>query len=219
MRRHVIAVALLVSASSTLHAQACQGRPYFSTGKIQLGIVGEFGHNTTFIGADGSIGSDGSAFGRVTLGRESVDFTGISDPSGLAIGGTLGYQVSRGNLQICPIVSGRRSSMDLPGDIDLIRGQIQFGVSLGVNKRTNSELHIVPFAGLSFAQLSYDVSDDDSEFEASFGTDTYFPLTAGAGFHFGSSFMLLAEVTLPIDLGDSDPIFGFRFVIPVGGRR
>jgi hypothetical protein len=217
MKRITIAAALLIASASTLDAQACQGRPYFSTGKYQLGASFETGNNISYIGGEFALGSDRSAFGRITLGRESIDI-GRNDASGLAVGGAIGYQFADGNLQLCPIISGRRASLDLPGDNSLTRGQIQLGLNVGLNRRTNSDPHFVPFAGLAFAQLSRDIEDEDDGDELSLGTETYFPLTAGLGLHFGSSFMFIGDVTIPIDLGDSDPIFGFRIVFPMGGR-
>jgi hypothetical protein len=192
----------------------------FSTARTQVGAATEFGNNATMIGGDVAFGSKHALFGRADVAHERVDFGGLSGsdkPSGFTIGGAVGYQLAKGNVQVCPLASGKWGSLDMPGDLQLKRSVVQVGATVGLARSSNANVHVVPFAGLAFAQRSLDIDGSGASTE-SLGTDTYFPLTVGAGIHVKSSFMIVGALTIPIDLGGGDPSFGLRAVFPIGKR-
>jgi len=204
-------------------AQTCIGYPYFSTGHVQLGAHAELGNNATAIGGEAATGRDRSLFGGVNVGYEREHPAGVStssDPHGIVFGGRVGYQFPFGNggrAQVCPIFAGDWGKLTFPGDVKLKRSHVRLGASVGFARHSSSDFHIVPFASFSVAQFSRDVVASGTE--TTLATDTYFPLTAGVGLHFSKSFMLIADATIPIDLGGYDPFFGLRAVIPLGGSK
>jgi hypothetical protein len=212
-----IVVSLL--AGSDLAAQTCLGRPFFSTGHIQLGAGISIGNDVTALGGEIAVGKDRSFFVQGTISHETLDSFGFGDdPSGIMFGGGVGYQIPSGRVQLCPFVSGRTGTLDLPGDGEMKRSQIQFVLMVGQAKPAGSGFHFVPFGGFGLAQLSTDFEGPD-ESDVSFGTDTYFPLILGLGMHFSRSFALVGDVTIPIDLGSTRPTVGIRGVFPFGGRQ
>jgi hypothetical protein len=199
-------------------AQTCLGRPYFSTGHIQLGAVGQIGGHMQTIGGELGFGRDRSVFGIVNVGHQSVDAV-FEDPSGITFGGMLGYQISAGSkMQFCPVVSGDRASLDFGDDATLKRSTVMVGGSLGFVLPSNSGFHVVPYAGLGVAQLSQDFENVVGG-DATLGTDTYAPVTLGIGLHFERAVMIIPQLTIPVDLGSTDPWLTVRVVFPFGGRN
>lgn len=213
----VITLASLVCFAGNATAQTCLGRPYFSTGHIQLSGGAQFGNHATVVGGGVAVGKDRSFFVQGNVDHMSVDIGGLrNDPDGFIFRGAVGYQTYTGRTQICPILSGSTGKLDLPGDADLERSELELGVMLGAAPREANGFHFVPFGGLAVSQLHREVDDDDSE--VSFGTDTYFPLTLGLGMHFNRKFAVVTDVRIPLDLGNGNPSLGIRAVFPVGGR-
>jgi hypothetical protein len=215
----VASLAVLVSATTDrLAAQTCLGRPFFSSGYIQIGGGLQIGNNSTVISGEIAVGRDRSFFVQGNVAHETLDVGGgFSDPNGLGFGVAAGYQIPSGRMQLCPFIAARTASLEFSGDVELERSLIQGGLMLGLAKPAGSGFHFVPFGGLAVAQLSSDFEGEETEL--SFGTDTYFPLTVGLGMHFSRSFALVGDVTIPIDLGSTRPIIGIRAVFPFGGRQ
>jgi hypothetical protein len=183
---------------------------------VQIGAGLQFGNHATIIGADVSTGKDRSLFIQGNVAHVSLDVDGAADPSGITFGAMAGYQLKVRRAQICPFASGMTGNLDLPGDAKLKRSFVQAGAMIGMQPPEATGFHVVPYGGISFAQLSLDVEDDDAEL--SLGTDTYFPLVFGAGLHFSRRFAVVADVTIPVDLGNGNPAVGIRAVFPFGGR-
>ncbi len=212
-----------VVLAATASGQTCLGRPYFTTGPIQLGLTGDVGNHASSIGGEVGLGRDRSVFGQARAGYENGESLGFgsNDPSGATLGGTLGYQISAGSkkhAQICPYVSGERAFLDYAGGADLDRSVFQLGGSVGFVLPSNSGFHLVPFGGLAFAQMGRTFTAANGA-KTELATDTYTPLTLGLGFHFENSFMFTTAITVPIDLGGGDPSLGIRMVVPVGRRK
>jgi hypothetical protein len=64
--------------------------------------------------------------------------------------------------------------------------------------------------------MSYDLNVDDGA-EMSLGSDTYVPITLGAGWH-TNVFGLLFEWTVPVGLAGGERSFALRGVVPLGFR-
>ena len=218
----ILAASTLLAGTSA--AQVCLGRPHFSTGPVQLGIATNVGNDISSVGAEMGFGVDRSFFGmgRVSQSRFGRDRLGRpNDPEGTTIGLQGGYQVSFGQrmaTQFCPMVSAEWGRLDVVPGEHLRRSEIIVGGNIGWAPATNSGTHVVPFVGAGVAYLDRTrerALDPDVEFAAR----TYYPVTAGLGLHFDRAFMLVGNVTIPVNLAGADPVFGLRMIVPTGRGR
>jgi hypothetical protein len=218
----VVAGSALCASLAT--AQTCLGRPYFSTAPVHVGAIADFGGDVSAIGAEAGYGAPRSFFVKGHAVRAQVDrgtVTSTTDPAGMTFNATGGTQITTGKRsrgQVCPLISGSMGDVELSNGNTLERSEFSVGGSFGFVHTSNAGFHLVPYAGLSIAQLDRRIDPPGAD-DIDLGTNTYYPLTGGVGLHFEDSFMVIANLTFPLELRSADPVFGVRMMVPVGGRR
>src|SRR6185436_4434209 len=151
------AVGATVLLTGVANGQTCIGRPYFSTGPVQVGAGADLGNGVQAYGIDVGLGADRSAFGRLGVARamEGQDALGPSR-SGTLVNGSVGWQAdvaAKRHLQVCPYASYEYQTMEWnrsdPLDRNYRRTDVSAGASIGmVTPHNTSRIHWVPFAGM-----------------------------------------------------------------------
>ncbi|HKS05887.1 MAG TPA: hypothetical protein VJR92_06205 [Gemmatimonadaceae bacterium] len=191
---------------------------------MHVGAIADFGGDVSAIGVEGGYGKARSYFVKGHAVRAQVNggaVTSTTDPAGMTFNATGGMQFAfgkRSHGQFCPLVTGSMGNVELTNGNTLERSEIGVGGSFGFVHTSNAGFHLVPYVGLSVAQLDRRI-DPPGAADVNLGTETYYPLTGGVGMHFENSFAVIANLTFPLELPSADPVFGLRMTVPVGGRR
>jgi len=181
-----------------------------------------FGRSEKSYGAAFNVGVDRGPYAGVSIAHVSEETNGASSgPAGTMLGGTIGYQANlktKTVMQVCPVASFERRSMDYnvsdPATMNRTQGAV--GATMGFVVPTHSEIHFVPFAGLSYAHRSDLLRVGSSRYTTH---ENYTPGVFGMGAHFGSKWMLTGQVTVPFGLDGADPVYGLSAVLPFGRSR
>ena len=215
--RLAIATAMLLSAS-VASGQVCTGGPGRDAGAVQLGGGYSSAKSATeIIGAASGIGE--RAYGRAFVG--SVAYDELSG-STTVLGGTAGYQVpvgSTGRTQLCPYatLSLGFGPNDIEGTgIDASSTGFDFGVSLGHEIPSSSEISVIPFAAANFSRSTVKLSlDGDSESTS----DSHVSIGFGVGIVINKQFAVRPQISIPVGAQDSDPVVGIGFSLALGNKQ
>jgi hypothetical protein len=211
--------------AGAVHAQTCLGRPIYSTAPMQLGARVDLGREANMVGAEFGFGSPRGGFALVNAARATASTTNefLRDGnSGFSYGGTLGYQADIGVrtvTQLCPYVSYDRANFDVSApNGTLRRSELNAGMNIGWVFPVNSDVHLVPFAGLAYGRVDRSLDVTGTEPNRDLGGKTYTPGTLGLGVHLRSDAMLIGQTQIPFGLSNANPSWGFKAVFPIGRR-
>jgi hypothetical protein len=215
----VLAATGLVAGS--LHAQTCSGRPYFSTGPIQVDGGVALGKSMRSYGAAFEVGVDRGAFGGLGLAHMTEDNgLALNSPSGSSLTGSIGYQLNvktNARIQVCPVASFERRSLDYGSTtqpVTVRRTELAAGGTVGFVLPSNRGVHLVPFAGIRYAERrgSFAVGTNRSDL----ADVSYTPGVFGLGLHVRDKYMFTGHVMVPFGMNDADPVYGLSLVLPLG---
>jgi hypothetical protein len=212
----VLAVTML---SRPVFAQVCVGGIGFQSAPTQLGASLSIGNDVRLFSGDVRFGTPNGAFGSIGAGYAVLDAEGLfdEDPSGVMLGGTVGYAASlgsEGRMEFCPLagVSWLRVSADfLDEEITLEQTSFQFGGSVGFMLPSSGTASVIPFVGFSYVRADGTIEGGGESFDLE--ADSYTPGTFGVGIILNPRFAISGAVLFPFGIDDADPSFtlGLRF--------
>lgn len=217
----VLATSALVAGGAK--AQTCLGRPFFSTGPIQVGAGANMSSSARGVGADVTLGQDRSVFGRMGIAHASqdADRTGPTR-AGTEMNATVGYQKNMTgpmHAQFCPYASYGQRGLDANGvtpDRTFSQSDMNLGASVGWVIPHRGTVHVVPFAGLAYAHSSGTVALGGTTQQRLH--DDYLPGTVGVGVHVADRWMVTGQATVPF-YSNRDPMFRASVILPTGRNR
>ena len=218
----VLATSALVAGAA--EAQTCLGRPFFSTGPVQVGAGADMSSGTRAIGADVTVGQDKSIFGRMGIAHASQDRDGVGpNRAGTEMNATVGYQKNMtgpAHAQVCPYVSYDQRGLDADGltpTRTYSQSEMNVGASVGWILPHKGTVHVVPFAGLAYAHTGGTVAQAGTT-QLRLAHDEYLPGTFGAGIHVADRWMVTGQATVPF-YSNRDPVFRASVILPTGRNR
>lgn len=220
----VLATSALVAGAAK--AQTCLGRPFFSTGPVQVGAGANMSSGSRALGVDLTLGQDKSFFGRMGMARASQDRDGIGpDRAGTEFNGTVGYQAnvkgSAHHTQVCPYASYDQRGLDTDGltpQRTFSQSEVSVGTSVGWILPHKGVVHVVPFAGLAYARTNGAIAQNGTT-QTRLAYEEYLPGTFGAGIHVADRWMVTGQAMVPFGSRNSDPVFRASVILPTGRNR
>ena len=225
--RHIIRVAGVLATSALVsggaRAQTCLGRPFFSTGPVQVGAGANMSSGAHAIGADLTLGQDKSVFGRMGMAHASQNGDGIGPSrAGTEMNATVGYQKNmkgRQHAQVCPFASYDQRGLDADGFTPsraYSQSEVDLGASVGWVIPHKGTVHLVPFAGLAYAHTGGTITQGGAT--QHLAHDDYLPGTVGVGVHVADRWMVTGQLMVPF-YSNRDPAFRASVILPTGRNR
>lgn len=213
-RPFAVACALALTLPGTGLAQICRG----STPLAGMSFANLAGGVSFFEGGrtvGGSVTAGSSLFGSGTVGRHAYN-----NPIGLHsdfVGGSVGYEITRGSVSLCPIVGVSHSYGYEVLASELTSTSVSGGVGFGYKAEVEPNVFVVPGVELVWVRESQAV--DLGTAGTARNRDMYGVLSISLGFLlFRQRGMLGPTAQIPIGSDEGSVGAGVSVALAVGGR-
>jgi hypothetical protein len=197
-------------------AQSCRGFAPLSAGVVQVMGEGSMSQEANTIA--GGVGYQflPGLFGDATVGASSSNTFGGSS---LELGGSAGYQLTWGNVALCPLASvelGIGPNKQTGNGEDRSSRSARFGVSVGTTLQGPNQWQLIPMLGLAYSYRRDQAKNNfgTSLFEIS---DYYFATQLGVGAVF-RNLSIRPYADLPLSFSEGNPSVGVSVSVQFGRR-
>jgi hypothetical protein len=216
-----IVIALLPTEVS---AQACRGRPGFSTGRVVVNAGAMVASDVRSVSGGATIGMVNGPLVSGAIGyvvREvSADFR--TEQTGTSLGASAAYAMiadEEGRVEFCPVagISQVKVSGDFIGTTaTLTQTARRIGGSAGYTFAASSDVVVVPFVSVEYVWFGGSIKGDSVHVQVP--QDTYTPVSFGIGAVLYERFGINAAMIIPMGLPTARNSFATTLSMALGGR-
>ena len=194
-------------------AQACRGRPGFTTAHVIANAGAMTSSDARSVSGGATVGAREGPWASAAIGYvvRYASPTFSTDQTGTSLGATLGYAGTEGKdgrLELCPNIGLSRVKVTgtfFGATATLIQTTRRAGVSAGYTWPVTRALSLIPFVSVEYVWLGGSVKGDDGELPVP--EDTYYPIGVGLGTVLGERFGVSGSVTIPTGIPTGHPSF------------